>query len=341
MMRRRTLLKSSAYVSLGALATAGLGSCSTQPKTTTGETAPAPSGDLLRVGLVPWIGWSRAHIAEVKGFFKETGLKVEQIVFPTVTAVNDALLAKKIDLAWLVAADLVVLADQAPALKFIMASDYSGDVDAIVGSGIATADDLKGKKIAREDVPFEIVFVTKYLESLGLTDKDVELVSIAVPEGTAEFGAGKVNAVVAYEPFVGKALRNKKDAKILFSAKDTNIIVNGLAGHSPVLQSRRQDVLAYMRALNKALDFAVVSPDEANSIIAKWVDATPADTADMMKKVRLLDLAANKTIAFAPSHPLNIANSFDAAVPILVRAGKATSEIPGISFVDSSFVNAL
>jgi NitT/TauT family transport system substrate-binding protein len=340
-MRRRTLIKSSAYLSLTALATAGLGSCGQQTKDANNAGSQGPSGEVLRVGLVPWIGWSRAHIAEVKGFFKEVGLKVEQTIFPTVSAVNDALLAKKIDLAWLVAADLVVLADQAPALKFVMASDYSGDVDAIIGRNITGAEDLKGKKIACEDVPFEIVFVKKYLESIGLTDKDVELVPLAVPEGIAAFSAGKVNAVVAYEPFVGKALRDKKGAKILFSAKDSNVIVNGLAGHSPVLQSRRQDILAYMQALNKALDFATANLDEANSIIAKWVDATPADTADMMKKVRLLDLAANKSIAFASGNPLNIANSFDSAVPILVRAGKATSEIPGISFVDSSFVEAL
>ncbi len=274
-MRRRTVIKSSALLALGAISTVGIGSCGNRSSTSTGTGNTGPSDQVLRVALVPWVGWSRAHIAEVKDFFKAEGVKVEQKVFDTVTEVNAALVAKEVDLAWVVAADLVVLADQAPALKFIMAADYSGDVDAIVGRGISDTETLKGKKIAREDVPFEIVFLNRYLESMGLTEKDVDVVSLPVPDATKALTAGEVDAIAAYEPFVGTTLKEAKDAKVLFSAKGTNVIVNGLAGHAPILQSRRQDVLAYMRALNQALDFAKSNPDEANQIIAEWVGSTP------------------------------------------------------------------
>lgn len=279
-------------------------------------------------------------MAEQKGFFEEERVKVEQTVFDSVTAVNDALLAREIDLAWLVAADLVVLADEAPALKFVMASDYSGDVDAVIGRGISSPEEARGKKFAREDVPFGVVFMNKYLESIGLTEKDVEIVSLEVPDGVKALQAGEVDAVAAYEPFVGAALK-EEGTQILFSAEGTNIIANGLAGHSPVLQSRRQDILAYMRALNTALNFSRENPDEANQIIAEWIGSSVEETEDMMNKVNLLDLEANKEIAFSTEHQLSIANSFDSAVPILVSAGKATSEVPGVSFVDSSFIQAL
>ncbi len=338
-MRRRTVIKSSALLALGAVSSVGLNSCGNKSATSQNGGA-GPSDQVLRVGLVPWVGWSRTHIAEKKGFFAEEGIKVEQTVFDTVTAVNDALLAKEIDLAWLVAADLVVLADEAPGLKFVMASDYSGDVDAIVGRNIGGAEGARGKTFAREDIPFQIVFLHKYLESIGLNEKDIKVVSLEVPDGAKALQAKEVDAVAAYEPFVGSALK-EEGAEILFSAEGTNIIANGLAGHSPVLQSRRQDILAYMRGLNKALDYAKANPDEANQMIAEWVGATPEETKEIMAKVNLMDLEANKSIAFSPSNELNIANSFDSAVPILVSAGKATSEVPGASFVDSSFVDAL
>ncbi len=342
-MRRRTVLKSS-LLALGALSAIGLKGCSQQSPTATntasGEAATA--GKPLRIGLVPWIGWSRAQVAEVKGFFKEAGVEVEQKVFQTVTEVNTALLAKQVDLAWLVAGDLVVLSEQDPTLKFLFASDYSGDkVDAIVGSGIASPADVKGKKLAREDVPYEIVFTAKYLESIGLTTKDVEIISLPVPDATAAMATGKVDIVTSYEPFISKALKERADSKILFSAKGTNIIVNGLAGSSKVLTERRSEVMAYLKALEKAVQFAKTNADEANAITAKWVGVTPPEVAELMARLDLLDVAANKTLAFAADNPLNAASSIDLAGPILVEAGKAKKVIKGKDFVDDSFALAL
>ena len=334
---RREILRSSALFTLGTLSTVVLGSCG-QPAAN--SPAGSPSGKTpLRVALVPWVGWSSAHIADQKGFFKAEGIEVQQTIFQTVSEVNTALLAKQVDLAWLVAVDLLVLVEKAPDLKYIYASDYSGEVDAVIGVGSAA--DLKGKKIAREDVPYEVVFANKFLESAGLTEETVEVISLPVPDATAAFVAGKVDAVVTYEPFIGKALKERPGAKVLFTAKNTNIIANGLAGSAPLLQERRNDVLAYLRALSQAMTFAQANPTAANELIAKWVGITPQEVAEQLPNVKLLDMTANKTIVFNASHPLNVMQSIDAAGPILVKVGKAPKALPGTSLVDDSFVKAL
>ena len=111
-----------------------------------------------------------------------------------------------------------------------------------------------------------------------------------------------------------EALKEKAGSKVLFSAQGTNVIINGLAGHAQVLQSRRQEVLAYMRALNKGLDFANSNPDQANQIIADWVGSTPAETVEILEKLNMLDLADNKSIAFGADNKLNVASSFDVEV---------------------------
>jgi NitT/TauT family transport system substrate-binding protein len=340
-MHRREVLRYSALLGLGAASTSILGSCSNQ-------TGSSPSGETgsqnktpLRVALIPWIGWGSAHIAEKKGFFGEEGIEVQQTVFQTVSEVNTSLLAKQMDLAWLVAVDLVVLSEKTPDLKFIYACDYSGDVDAIVGYGVNSAADLKDKKLAREDIPYEVVFTSKFLESAGLTEKDVQIQSLPVPDATAAFVAGKVDAVTTYEPFIGKALKERPGSKILKTVKDTNIIVNGLAGSGALLQARREDVLAYLRAIAKGMKFSQDSPQEANEIVAKWVGITPAEVADQMKRIRLMDMAANKSVVFNPSDPLNVIQSIDSAAPILVSTGKAAKAVPGKDLVDDSFVKAL
>jgi NitT/TauT family transport system substrate-binding protein len=338
-MRRRDILRSSALLTVSAAATVILGSCNqqTSPKSDISPAGKAP----LRIALIPWIGWGSAHIAEVKGFFKEEGITVQHIAFQTVTEVNTALISKKIDMSWLVALDLLVLADKAPDLKFIYASDYSGEVDAIVGNGINSAADLKGKKLAREDVPYEVVFTNKYLASVGLTDKDVKIESLAVADAHTAFVAGKVDAATIYEPFVTKALKGRPGSKVLYTAKGSNTIINGLAAESAVLQSRKADIMAYLRAIEKGMKFAAANPQEAHTLLAKWTSAAPAEVAAQLPLVRIMDLAANKSIAFDEKNPLNAINSIDAAAPLLVKASKITKVLAGKNLVDSSFVKAL
>jgi NitT/TauT family transport system substrate-binding protein len=340
-MRRRDILRSSALFAVGAVSTSVLGSCGKEEvKTNPAAVAPTKKAP-LRIALIPWIGWGGVHIAEVKGYFKEEGIEVKQTVFQTVTEVNTALLSKQMDLSWLVATDLLVLAAKAPDLKFIYACDYSGEVDAIVSHGINSPAELKGKKVAREDIPYEVVFTNKYLESVGLTDKDVQMVSLPVPDAHAAFIAGKVDAATIYEPFVGKALKGRPGSKVLYTAKGSNVIANGLAGDNSVLKTRREDVLAYMRAVAKGMAFAAANPKEANELVAKWVGATPAEVTSQMAQVRLLDMAANKSIVFDDANPLNVVNSINSAAPILLKAGKISKVLAGKDLVDGSFVKAL
>jgi NitT/TauT family transport system substrate-binding protein len=339
-MRRREILRSSALFTLGAVSTSILGSCGNQDtQKTSGNSSKGKSP--LRVAMIPWIGWGSVHIAEQKGFFKAEGIEVQQTVFQTVSEVNTALLAKQMDLAWLVAVDLVVLTEKEPDLKFIYSSDYSGEVDAIVGYKINTAADLKGKKLAREDIPYEVVFTGKYLESVGLTDKDVQILSLPVPDATTAFIAGKVDAATIYEPFIGKALKERPGSKVLYTAKGTNVIPNGLAGSAKVLGDRREDTLAYLRAISKAMKFAKENPKESNELLAKWVGITAKEVEEQMKHVKLLDMEANKAIVFNAGNPLNVIQSIDSAAPILVKSGKAVKAVPGKGLVDDSFVKAL
>ncbi|MEL7227965.1 MAG: ABC transporter substrate-binding protein, partial [Cyanobacteria bacterium J06576_12] len=246
-----------------------------------------------------------------------------------------------VDLVWLVASDLVVLSDTTPGLKFIYASDYSGEVDAIVGRNVASPADLAGKTLAREEVPYEIVFVEKFLQSAGLTKDDVNVVPLTAADGSVALVAENLDAVATYEPFVSNALNASDENTILFSAAGTNIIVNGLASSDEFLGDRREDVLAYLRAIEQANQFRESNQEEANQIIADWIEVSPEEVADLMSKITLLDAADNQEIAFSEDNELNVASSIESAGPILVEAGVAKTAIPGNELVDGSFVSEL
>jgi NitT/TauT family transport system substrate-binding protein len=346
-MRRREILRSSALFTIGAVSASVLASCNnqtgSQPQAGGNNTSGNNAGGKapLRVGLIPWVGWNGAHIADQKGFFKEAGVNVEQTVFQSVTEVNTALLSNKIDLAWLVAADLLVMSGQMPDLKFFFASDYSGEVDSIIGYGINSPADLKGKKFAREDIPYQLVFTNQYLTTAGLSENDVEMVSMLTPDSSAAFISGKVDVIASYEPFLGKALKERPGAKILHSAKDKNVIVNGVAASANVLKSRQADVIAYMKAISKGMKFTQDNPAEANEMLAKWTGVTAAEVKDQFTKIRLFDIEGNKAVVFNPNEPLNTAASLDAAAAVLMKKGKISKTIPGKDLIDDSIVKAV
>ena len=113
----------------------------------------------------------------------------------------------------------MVLSDTPPGLKFIYASDYSGEVDAIVGRNVAGPADLAGKTLAREEVPYEIVFVDKFLESAGLSKDDVNVVPLTAADGSVALVAENLDAVATYEPFVSNAIYASDENSILFTAE--------------------------------------------------------------------------------------------------------------------------
>ena len=100
-MRRRTILKSSALVALGAATTAALGSCNQTTSDSPETSSDSASTSKLRVALVPWLGWGETKIAEVKGFVEEEGIEIGQTVIQSVPEVSSAFLAGQMDMAWL------------------------------------------------------------------------------------------------------------------------------------------------------------------------------------------------------------------------------------------------
>jgi NitT/TauT family transport system substrate-binding protein len=336
-MRRRTIIKSSALLGLGAITTSLFSSC-----TSTQNSAPSKNLKPLRVGLLAWLGWEGLYLADQKKLFATEGIVVEQQVFKSATEVNEALLAGKLDLAAMTATDLVILNATIPNLKTIMVTDYSGEVDGIlVSNKVTKPEDLRGKKIAREDVPYEIVFLGEFLKRGGMSEKDVQVISLSAEEGAKAFAAGEVDAAATYDPFLGKALKKRPDAKVIFSPKKTSIIPNSIVAQGQVIAERRQDVLAYLRAVDKGLKYSATNRSEADNLMSKWLDVTLDEVADQRSKIYVLDIVKNKVDAFNPSSSLNLEKSIQSGGQILLKNGKVKKLVEANTLIDGSLIKSL
>ncbi len=347
-MRRRTLIESSALFGLGAVGASLFSSCVPSNDAPTKNTSNAPnpsvntSSQLLRVGVLNWFGCEGMLMADKKNLFAAEGIKVEQKYFASPTEINDLFLAGKLDLAAMVATDPIILTLKMPDIKTIYVTDYSGDVDGILASKkILKPEDLRGKKVACEDVPYELIFLGEFLKLGGMTAKDVQLVSLTAEEGAKAFAAGKVDAVVTYDPYLGKALKQRTDAHQLFSAKSSNIIPNAIVAQGKVIESRHNDILAYIRGVDKGLKFSAANRKEADDLMAKWLAVGLSEIADQRSKIYILDIVKNKVDAFNPSSPLNVESSIRSGGKILLENGKVKKLAEAATLVDGSLMKSL
>ena len=144
----------------------------------------------------------------------------------------------------------------------------------LAGSGIARIDDLKGKKVAvtRGTDPF--VFLVRALDSVGLTDKDVEIVPLQHPDGKAALERGDVAAWSGLDPLMATT-EVEKGSKLFFRNADWNSygvlnVREEFAQKYPALVDR---VLA---AYEEARAYAIAHPDELRAALAKEAHVSDA-----------------------------------------------------------------
>lgn len=294
----------------------------------------------LIIGTSPWPGFSGHYVATAKDFFKAEGVDVKEVYFSVGADVNTALLAGKIDLALTGIPDLIITASREPSLKLMMLTDYSNGADGILGRNITKPEDLKGKKVARENQFLELLFLRKYLEKGGLTEKDITIVETTAGDAAAAFVGKKIDVAVTYEPWLAKAAK-AGEGQIVFTSKDTNIIPAGLVTREKVIQEQKNEIIAYMRAIDKGVKFVRQNPEETAKIVANKLGITPEEVPNQLNGVRMFDIEENKTVVFNPKEPMNVVDSIKFAAKTAKELNVISSPVNPDTLYDDSLIKAL
>ncbi len=333
-MNRRSLIKLIAWFLSGCFVSIAIAACS--PRQLGGAAADTP----LVVAVQPWIGFQGHYIAQAQDLFTPEGISVEEELFQVATDTNTALAAGRVDLAWIGGPDLLTLVSQAPSLKIIMVSDYSDGADGVIGRGIASPEDMRGKRVAREDAPYAIIFLGEYLKQGGLTEDDVEVLPLSASDAVAAIAAGQVDAATTYEPWLSAATADG-ETEILFTTKDTNVVPIVLATRAEVIESRREDILAYLRAIDAALEFAAANPEAAAEISAQNLGVAPDEIPEQLAGIKPFDIEGNRAEPFNPDSSLYLLTSLESASETLFDLGKISAPVDATSLIDDSLIKEL
>ncbi len=294
----------------------------------------------LIAGISPWPGYSGHYVAMKKDLFKAAGITVQETFFQSASELITGFLAGKVDVASTTSGDAIEMIHKDPTIRMIYVVDYSNGSDGIIGRGINSPADLKGKTVGRENLLFENVLLRAYLEKGGLTEKDIVIKDLTAADAATAFAAKRVDAAVSYEPWMSKAA-TQGGGKLIFSTKDTNLIADTIVTRQKVIETRKADLQAYIRACAQAVKLVNGKDAEAIKIAGEKLGVSAAEMEMQLAGVKVFDIESNKTIAFNASNPNNVMKNFELTVKVAYESKLIPEMMDISSLYDDSIVKSL
>ena len=263
----------------------GCGSEKTQEKAQNDAT----SGKLIAYGeLDPQVSGQQI-IAEEKGFFKEEGLDIENKLM-TGPDENASLVASgdaKVCFGSMY--NNISVAANGVKVKVVSPLVNAAGTQSVVarkGLEINSPKDLEGKKIGMTNGAGVLI-------ATGVDVNKIQFVNLGVSDQLAALDRGDIDAMAAWEPWVGKAIDH--GGTLLFSGTKSNLL--GAEGDvhwidfymtlqvtQDFYDKNPETVEKLLRALNKATNYINEHPEDAAKIIAKRINIDEKECLRIMQE---------------------------------------------------------
>lgn len=255
-----------------------------------GGLAPA---EPLTIAYSDWPGWVAWEIAIQKGWFKEEGVDVKFEWFDYVPSM-DAYVAGKVDAVCMTNGDALVTGATGKPSVGIIINDYSNGNDMIVAApGIGSVKDLKGKKVGLEEGFVSHLLLLTGLEKNGLKAEDVTVVNTPTNETPQVFASKAVDAIGAWQPSSGQALKALPGSKPVFTSADApGIIYDLLYVSAESLEKNKDDWAKVVKVWYKVADYIrdEENLDDALKILSGRVKISPEEYEPFLKGTYILTL---------------------------------------------------
>lgn len=226
-------------------------------------------------------------IAIAKGFFEEEmGVKVNIIEFQA-GEIRNAMVSKDIDFALLGSSSATLGIANGMDAEVIWIHEVLGDAERLAAknsSNINSIQDLKGKKVATPFATTAHYSLLKALELNGVSEKDITLLDMQMPDIYAAWQRGDIEAAYAWEPTLSSLL---KDGKTIISSKDMaakGVVTSNVEIVRKEFAKKYPDIVAgYIKALDKAVKLYNEDQAEAVKTIAKALNITEEEALKQTK----------------------------------------------------------
>lgn len=257
------------------------------------------SAEPLKIAYSDWPGWVAWQVAIEKGWFKEAGVDVDFEWFDYVPSM-DAFSAAKVDAVCMTNGDALVTGSTGGKSVIVLVNDFSNGNDMVIAKpGFKSLKDLKGKKIGVEVGFVDHLLLLNGLKKIGMSETDVTLVNTKTNETPQVLASGDVDAVAAWQPSSGQALKLVAGSTTIYtSADEPGLIYDVLAVSPTSLASRRADWLKVVKLWGKVVAFIndPKTQPEALKIMSARVGLKPEEYKPLLEGTKLQTLAEGKKI---------------------------------------------
>ena len=246
------------------------------------------SGEPITLGYSAWPGWFPWKVTEEQGFFEEAGVEVELKWFDDYLASLTALSAGQLDANSQTLNDTLVGVSAGDDQVVVLVNDNSAGNDAIiVDESITSIEDLAGKSVAAEPGVVDHFLLLQGLDSVGLTEADIQFSGLPTADAAAAFSGGEFDAVGVFAPFTLQALE-RAGSKVLFDSADfPGTIPDFLVFNGDVVDERPEDIQKIIDAWYMTLEWIEANPDEANAIMAEQAGISAEEYASLAGGTRI------------------------------------------------------
>jgi ABC-type nitrate/sulfonate/bicarbonate transport system substrate-binding protein len=156
----------------------------------------------------------------------------------------------------------------------------SGDIHAIIArrdKGISSPGDLRGKTIG---VPLRTsgeFYLGRFLTFHKIPLNEVTIIDVNLPDEAEALSAGKVDAVMGWEPAIYDIVKKVGKDAIEWPAQEGQDFYWLLVSRKDVIKNKIVLLEKLFRTLIQAANFARENPEEVRKIIAQWTKVPLAD----------------------------------------------------------------
>lgn len=249
----------------------------------------------LRIGTVVWPGFECLYLARDLGYYKDTSIRL--VDYPASPEMIRAFRNQELEAVTLTIPETVSLAKTEPNLQAVLVTDVSNGGDVIVAKPeIQNLQALKGRRVGMEPSSvLGIYILSRALERVDLTPKDVQIIPLGISEHERAFKRGTVDAVITYEPVRSNLLA--AGARLLFdSSKIPNEIADVLVIRGKLLNSQPSELQTLINGWFRALAYLKNNPQDAARRLAPREGIAPEQFLESLKGLRIPDLQENQRL---------------------------------------------
>jgi NitT/TauT family transport system substrate-binding protein len=224
-------------------------------------------------------------------------------------------------------------------LRVLMVLDGSNGADAVMASPkIKKLSDLKGKRIAIENIPLGVYMLSRLLTAAKLTRADVHILPVSENKHEEMYRQGKADAFITFDPMKTKLA--KLGAHSIFDSSDIpNEIFDLMLVHEDVYLNRRKEVCEVAKQWFRTLDYMKRSPGEAAVTISKRLEVSPKEYAEMLLGIKTPDLQEN--LALISGERPGILKPGKLLNDVMIKEGQLTHQIDLTLGLDSNLNTCL